>query len=49
MRNLASLQVDLSFLSKMNIALQLKLNQDTQFYWKSIKIKLKKQKFCLKS
>jgi len=38
-----SIQVDLSYLGKVSIALQLKLIQDTNVYWKGFTIKLKKQ------
>jgi len=44
-----SIQVDLSFLGKLSMALQLKLILATSFCWKSITNKLKKQKIWLKS
>ena len=45
----ASIQVDLQFFVKVNIAAVIDLIQDTKFYWKGITIQIKKQKFCVKS
>ena len=45
----ASIQVDLQFFVKVNIAAVIDLIQDTKFYWKGVTIQIKKQKFCVKS
>ena len=42
------IQVDFSFIGKVNTALQLKLIQHTNIYWKSITMRLKKTEILSK-